>query len=432
MNKLEWIKLKRDFDEARCVLMIGPNLAGIEKDGEVVPMVEELSNYLADFLDQEGIDYDQDAKRNLPYIALRFFSIKGARRVDLEDLSKDFIQQHSKKIPDTYLALAKLPFHIIINTNPDDYMEQAMRREGKQPQSLYYNFRRDTEISIDFDKINAENPLIYNLFGSLNKTESLVLTEEDQLEFTRNVVKDDPRIPEEILGQFDDRKTYLFFGFNLENWQFRLLLDGLKLKDENTTLSPRASRFPVSAMTKTFYEERFSFQFIDKEAEDFLGELQVQVLPKQQEGGQKAKKVFLLYNEKDESYKNNLENNLSQLIKNAEIILDYPQKFLAGTDNADVLEALKKADIILPLLSPNFLADINLMDMLLPLASELDQNEQTILRPIIARPCDWRENQSLRTKNPFPENGEAITSSHWNTSDDAYFNIIQELKKLLK
>ena len=81
-----------------------------------------------------------------------------------------------------------------------------------------------TLMPIDIEKISVENPLVYNLFGSLDETESIVLTEEDQLEFIRNVVKDDPRIPEEILGQFDHRKTYLFFGFDLENWQFRLLL----------------------------------------------------------------------------------------------------------------------------------------------------------------------------------------------------------------
>ena len=432
MNNLQWNKLKRDFEEQRCVLMIGPNLAGVQKDGKELPMVEELAAYLADLLDQEGVEYDQKAKANLPYIALRFLSIKGARRVDLEDLTKDFIQQNSKNIPEVYTQLAKLPFHIVINTNADDYMQRAMLAEGKSPLPLYYNFRRDTTTAVDFDKVNVENPLVYNLFGSLTVTESMVLTEEDQLEFIRNVVKDDPKIPEEILGQFDDRKTYLFFGFDLENWQFRLLLDGLQLKEENTTLSPKADRLSVSEMTKTFYQERFNFQFIDKNVFEFLGELKDKVMPEQSEKEQKTEKVFLLYNEKDEAFKNELENNLSQLIKNKEIVLQYSQNFLAGTEDSEILEALKKADIILPILSPDFLADIELMDQMLPVAADIDGKEEAILQPIIARPCDWRENQFLRIKMPLPENGEAITSQHWNTPDDAYFNIVQSLKKLLK
>lgn len=432
MNNLQWIKLKRDFEEERCILMIGPNLAEVEKDGKMVPLVEELSCYLADFLDQEKVEYDQNAKNNLTYISLRFLSIQGARRVDLEDLAKDFIQQNCKDIPEIYKSLAKLPFHICINTNKDNYIQRALREEGRQPVDFYYNFRRDTARTVDFDKVNSQNPLVYNLFGSMEETESFVLTEEDQLEFVRNVVKDDPRIPEEILGQFDDRKTYLFFGFNLENWQFRLLLDGLKLREENTTISAKSNRFPLSAMTKAFYEERFSFQFLDKDATEFLGELSSRLNPEGEVSVPKTEKVFLLYSEKDEAFKNDLENNLSQLVKNGELTLEYPEGFMAGTDDAEIKQALENADIIIPILSPNFLADIEMADQMLPVAGALDQAGKAILRPIIARPCDWRENQWLRSKIPFPENGEAITSKHWNTQDDAYFNIVNSLKKLLK
>lgn len=432
MNSLQWIKLKRDFEEQRCVLMIGPNLAEVEKEGEMLPLLEELSHYLADFLDQENIDYDPNAKDNLTYTAQRFLSIKGARRVDLEDMAKDFMEQRCKRIPDVYKWLSKLPFTIFINTNTDDYMQRALRAEGKQPIDLYYNFRRESTMTVDFDKVDAQKPLVYNLFGSMAESESLVLTEEDQLEFIRNVVKDDPRIPEEILGQFDDRKTYLFFGFNLENWQFRLLLDGLKLKEENTTISPKTHRFPVSTITKLFYEERFNFQFIEKEATDFLKELSLKVKAADEERNQLTENVFLLYHPQDEDFKNQLENNLSQLIKNGELNLQYPGAFIAGTEDTTIQAALKNAHIILPILSPNFLADEALADQMLLIADEMDRNNTAKLRPIIARPCDWRGNQSLRSKIPLPDNSEAITSKHWNTQDDAYFNIVQSLKKMLK
>ncbi len=432
MNNLQWIKLKRDFEEQRVVLMIGPHLAETEVNGEIEPMQDALAAYLADFLDQEGVEYDATARKNLSYIALRFLSIKGARRVDLEDLSKDFIEQNATNIPEVYRWLAQLPIHLIINTNTDDYLQRAFLEEGKQPVSRYYNFRREVEDPIDMDRINSDSPLIYNLFGSLGDKESMVLTDEDQLEFVRSVVKDNPKIPDEILGQFDDRKTYLFFGFNLEAWQFRLLLDGLELKEKNTTLSPKAERYPLSASTKAFYQERFNFHFIENNADAFLGELKEKTIAPAQESNDKTEKVFLLYHSKDEDFKNELENNLSQLIKNNELELWYPQKFIGGTDDAEVLECLRDADIVLPLMSPNFLADLDLMDRLLPLAAEQERQGKCILRPIVARPCDWRENASLRTKAPFPENSEAITSNYWNTKDDAYFNIVQSLKKLLK
>ncbi len=433
MNNLQWIKLKRDFEEVRCILMIGPKLARVRKGNEWSPMVEELSKYLSEFLDQEGVEYDERSKDNLPYISQKFLNIKGARRVDLEDLTKDFYESNTPEMPEVYNLLAMLPVSIIINVNPDNFIQKALREQGKQCMSLHYNFRRETVNSIDIEKISVENPLVYNLFGSLDETESIVLTEEDQLEFIRNVVKDDPRIPEEILGQFDHRKTYLFFGFDLENWQFRLLLDGLKLREENTTVSPRLKRYPLSEMTKSFYEERFNFQFVDKEIDDFLDELQNKIgIAEKEDGPKVTQKVFLIYDEKDDEFRIGLENSLSQLQSNKDIVILYWQKFTAGTEEDEILKNLENANIILPILSPNFLADTDLNGHILEIAEKQHNEGKLKVYPVVARPCDWRENDFLKKLEPIPDNAIPITSSNWNTRDDAYFEIVSQLKKRLK
>lgn len=433
MNNLQWIKLKRDFEETRCILMIGPKLARVQKGNEWLPLVDELSVYLSEFLDQEGVEYDKDSNFSLPYISLKFLNIKGARRVDLEDITKDFFVKQAQKTPEIYRLLATLPVSIIINVNPDNFIQQALREQGKQCVSLHYNFRRETVNAIDIEKINVENPLVYNLFGSLDETESLVLTEEDQLEFIRNVVKDDPRIPEEILGQFDHRKTYLFFGFDLENWQFRLLLDGLKLREENTTLSPKELRYPVSAMTRSFYEERFNFQFVDKEIDAFLDELKEKIgLAENPDQPKITQKVFLIFDEKDDEFRVGLENSLSQLQSNKDIEILYWEKFAAGTEEEEILKNLENANIILPILSPNFLADTDLNGHILAIA-EKQHNEGTLkVFPVVARPCDWRENDFLKKLLPLPDSAEPVTSKLWNTREDAYFEIVRELKKRLK
>ena len=433
MNNLQWIKLKRDFDEMRCILMIGPKLARVEKENEWLPLVDELSIYLTEFLDQEGVEYDEKSKENLPYISQKFLNIKGARRVDLEDLTKDFYDKNAQKTPKIYQLLATLPVSIIINVNPDNFIQKALREQGKQYISLHYNFRRETTNAVDIEKISIDNPLVYNLFGSLDETESLVLTEENQLEFIRNVVKDDPRIPEEILGQFDHRKTYLFFGFDLENWQFRLLLDGLKLREENTTVSPREKRYPVKETTKSFYEERFNFQFVDKDSSDFLDELKEKIgIAEREDGPKVTQKVFLIYDEKDDEYRIGLENSLSQLESNKDIEVLYWQKFPAGTDEEEILKNLENANIILPILSPNFLADTDLNGKILKIAENQHNDGKLKVYPIVARPCDWRENDFLKKLEPIPSSAEPITSSNWNTRDDAYFEIVRELKKRLK
>jgi hypothetical protein len=383
--------------------MIGPKLARVQKENEWIPLVEELSVYLSDFLDQEGVEYDPDSKNELPYISQKFLNIKGARRVDLEDLTKDFYEKNTPKMPQIYKHLAKLPVSIIINVNPDEFIQKALREEGKQYVSLHYNFRRESANVIDIEKISVDNPLVYNLFGSLDETESIVLTEEDQLEFIRNVVRDDPRIPEEILGQFDHRKTYLFFGFDLENWQFRLLLDGLKLREENTTVSPRVERYPISETTKSFYEERFNFQFVDKEMDDFLDELKEKIgIAERTDEPKITQKVFLIYDEKDEEFRIGLENSLSQLQSNKDIEIMYWQKFTAGTEEDEILKNLENANIILPIVSPNFLADTDLNGHILAIAEKQHNEGELKVFPIVARPCDWRENDFLKKLESIP------------------------------
>lgn len=94
------------------------------------------------------------------------------------------------------------------------------------------------------------------------------------MQFIRNVVKNDPPLPDEITGYFDNRKTYIFLGFNLETWQFRLLLDSLKLKDENSSVATRTSHFPMSYATQSFYQDHFNFVFVEKDVEEFLADLQ--------------------------------------------------------------------------------------------------------------------------------------------------------------
>lgn len=431
MNKLQWMKLKRDFEEQRCILMIGPHLAPAKHGDKEIPLLGALSMYLADFLDEEKVGYDPAVRHDLSYTAQQFLKIEGARRVDLEDMARDFMLEHMKTVPDVYKQLAQLPFHLIINTNADSFIKQALIEEGKQPFSSYYNFQDKQPNTVDIEQVNTHRPLVYNLFGSLDQRESMVLTEEDQSDFTRNMVRQIPPIPEEILGQFDERKTYLFFGFNLENWQFRLMLKSLQLGEENTTISPSSSRYSLSNRTKAFYEECFSFKFIDKEEIDFLSELQKQLGLDQQSNPKVKRKVFLLNHPKDNDFRTELINNLAPLAQNEEIEIHYPQKFTAGTDEAKIIEAFNQSYLVLPLVSPDFLADPALSGAWLPRAATHCDGQKAFLHPILIRACDWSENENLRRHQAFPENGKPVSNNAWDTRDEAWFNIVQSIKKRL-
>ncbi|MEO1413027.1 MAG: SIR2 family protein [Bacteroidota bacterium] len=429
MNVLQWNRLSRDFKEERCILMLGPRMPGKLADGQWRSLVEELSIHLSQFLVDSGIAFDEQSKRELPYIAQQFLSIEGARRVDLEDISKDFLEQNTVEIPDIYHQLAQLPLHLIINTTPDDYMERALRERGKTCVSHYYNFQRDHHEVIEGDMITVEQPLVYNLFGTMAQPESLVLTDNNQLEFIRNVVKDDPRIPNEILGQFDHRKTYLFLGFNLENWQFRLLLDSLNLREENSTFSPKTPHYPVSPKTREFYAKRFSFYFVEQEMEAFTESLSAKIQPAAPQERVETQTVFIVSDGKDEPLQSELITWLRQMEHNREVELWYRLKFEVGTEDSDILDKIRESEVVLLLLSPDFLANDHLHQTKLRLALDLHERQAAKVFPILLRPSDWESSADLRRLSPLPSSRKPVTdASEWDSRDEAWQTIINEFK----
>ncbi len=432
MNALQWNRLSRDFKEERCILMLGPRMPGTQVDGQWHSLIEELSVYLTDILTDSGVKFDEASKRELPYIAQQFLSIEGARRVDLEDMSRDFLEQNTKEIPTIYHELAKLPLHLIINTTPDDYMERALREQGKSCVTHHYNFQRDHHEVIEGDMITVEQPLVYNLFGTMNHPESLVLTDNNQLEFIRNVVKDNPRIPNEILGQFDHRKTYLFLGFNLENWQFRLLLDSLNLREENSTFSPQTPHYPLSPKTREFYANRFSFYFVEQDMVEFTSTLSAKVKPAEETKTTTTKRVFLVSDSKDQELQSELITWFRQMEHNKEVELWYRDKFEVGTDESEILEKIKTCEVILLLISPDFIANDRLHETKLRLAMEMHDDKKAKVFPVLLRHSDWESSADLKRLPPLPTDKKTITdTSEWDSRDEAWKTLISQFKNLV-
>ena len=73
---------------------------------------------------------------------------------------------------------------------------------------------------------DPSNPLVYHLHGCLDDKHSIVITEDDYLDFLVKLGKDDqllpPRIQRAVCGS-----SLLFLGYALSDWTFRVLFRGL-------------------------------------------------------------------------------------------------------------------------------------------------------------------------------------------------------------
>lgn len=420
--------------------MLGPSLACAKYEGEWMPLNELFALHLCKELDKDKVGYDPEHQRNLTYIAQKFLSIPSVRRIDLVCEIEEAYQNHVHEIPPIYHQLAQLPFHLIVNTTPDDFMLKALEQAGKyNGQQAWYNFQKDSEP--DISNISADAPLVYHLFGSLQDPESLVLTEQDQVDFVRNIVKDEPPVPPKIMSQFDAYKTYLFLEFDLRNWHFRLVLDGLNLTNQNNTFAPQFSKATFNNLTKGFYQQRFNFQFIDKNLPDFATELSDKYHAAQpvnttnKKWVYKAKKLFIAAAMEDEqNYLQPLVKYLYPMEMNGFIKVWHRQKMLASFHkNATITTELEQADVAIFLLSADFLASEELLQEKGIVQQALEQQKmgKTKVIPILARHCLW-EQAEFAALPMLPHNKKPIDSKEdWESPDFAFREIVKGLEKMI-
>ena len=132
------------------------------------------------------------------------------------------------------LVLANLPLKTILTTSPFTFIEDALRRAGKAPRTEICRWHKDLEtIDSVIDnayKPSAAEPLVYHLHGLDQYPDSLVLTEDDYLEFLVNVAQGQgndaaDRIPALVRRALSD--DLIVLGFHLNSWAFRVLYAGL-------------------------------------------------------------------------------------------------------------------------------------------------------------------------------------------------------------
>lgn len=137
--------------------------------------------------------------------------------------------------PELHFVLADLPLPIYMTTNYDDFMLQALQKRKKSParelccwNKLLEERKKRSSIfdSNPHFEPTPEQPLIFHLHGHDGVPESLVLTEDDYLDFLVNTSRKLKLLPHQISRALSG-SSLLFIGYSLEDWTFRVLFRGL-------------------------------------------------------------------------------------------------------------------------------------------------------------------------------------------------------------
>ena len=142
-----------------------------------------------------------------------------------------------------------------------------------------------------------------------------------------------------------------------------------------------------------------------------------------------SRSAFVSYSEKDERYRERLDVSLVQLRRNKLILVWHDRKILPGQEwDREIDKNLESADIVMLLVSPDFLASDYAYSREMLRALERHQSGSATVVPIILRPSDWQYSP-LASLQALPSRGRPVSS--WPNRDQAWLDIVQGLRRLL-
>ena len=133
-------------------------------------------------------------------------------------------------------VLADLPLPVFLSTNYDSFMVEALRARDKKPVQELCKWNALPSVAgassvfdqePDFEPCQ-ERPMVYHLHGQLDVPSSMVLTEDDFLDFLVAVAKDPKLLPSRVQEAIGEA-SLLFVGYRLADWSFRVIHRGLVL-----------------------------------------------------------------------------------------------------------------------------------------------------------------------------------------------------------
>ncbi len=136
--------------------------------------------------------------------------------------------------------------------------------------------------------------------------------------------------------------------------------------------------------------------------------------------------IFYSYSHKDEKYHRDLERHLS-ILKRQNIISDWHDRMIcAGNElETEINKNLMNSDIILLLISPNFIASDYCYDIEMQIALQRHNNGDASVIPIIVKPSKWDATPFAKLK-ALPKDGKPITL--WRNRDEAWLDIVNQIQ----
>lgn len=161
---------------------------------------------------------------------------KEARRLSLADVTEKLEwAQRSKELVENeiYHQLADLKLPLYVTTSFDSFMTQALRAHGTDARRQVVDWRQPPSTTAqrphhDLDPpASPDSPVVLHLFGSDDDLLSMVLTEDDYLDYLARISRDYEFLLPTSVNESLASTTLFFLGYGLDDIEMKVLMRGL-------------------------------------------------------------------------------------------------------------------------------------------------------------------------------------------------------------
>jgi hypothetical protein len=240
LSEGDWDSLISRIKLGMCTPFLGAGMSA-----EKIPLASDIATKWAE---DPKVNYPlKESSRDLIKVAQYISLMVDASRPKelVAEIIKDAGYPDFEKADEPHMTLASLPLPLYMTTNYDDFMFQALKRTPPKKPQLFVNRWYDPDNKVkggqgvpgegavsELDPTEL-TPAVYYFHGHKDNLDTMVLTEDDYLDFLVRISRDQklipPRIQEAISGT-----SLLFIGYGLNDTNFRVIFRGLVENRWNT------------------------------------------------------------------------------------------------------------------------------------------------------------------------------------------------------
>ncbi|ARS39646.1 hypothetical protein CA265_08280 [Sphingobacteriaceae bacterium GW460-11-11-14-LB5] len=257
--------LKTEIRNGHCVLFLGPHFLKYSVGNENIPFSDLFMNELIESLEKYDISYDKTETDNLSYLIDRFETRDLFVSGDTERKAKKISEENDLN-SGTFNRIRQLNFPLIINTNPDTTLENLFP-------AYYSTGFYDMSNSQSPPPVDNGKPFVYNIFGSFENPASIIFTEKEAVDFTKNIYQKNPPIPE-FIREIIRNRYGIFIGFDFKEWHLKILFNVLDLRNKPGNYAFTEMKSALLERNMEYYRRQYNMSFVKNDVYRLLVALQ--------------------------------------------------------------------------------------------------------------------------------------------------------------